>query len=127
MLLEKFSHKINPMRELNITQIFLQKAIQHVNETHSKRVLTLHISLGEISELDSTSLQTHWQEISKGTPAEHAQLHFRLIPAEVQCMACFQKYHPINQKIACPYCGSVGAKILTGEECTLESIETENE
>ena len=115
------------MHELNITQIFLQKVIQHVHKTHSKRVVTLYIALGEISELDSTSFQTHWKAISKGTPAEHARLHVRLIPAEVQCMACFQKYHPVNQKIACPYCGSVGAKILTGEECYLESIETEDE
>ena len=115
------------MRELNITQTFLAKVIRHVNETHSKRATAIHIAIGEISELDQTSIQTHWQELSKGTSAEHAHLQFRLIPAEVQCMACFQKYHPVNQKISCPYCGSVGAKILTGEECTLESIETEHE
>jgi len=115
------------MRELNITRTFLDKAIRQLNETHSKRVMALQIALGEISELDQTSIQTHWNELSQGTPAEHAQLHFRLIPAEVQCMACFQKYHPTDKKISCPYCGSVGAKILTGEECTLESIETEHE
>ena len=115
------------MRELNITQTFIAKVIRQLNEIHSKRVVTIHIAIGEISELDQTSIQTHWTELSKGTLAEHAQLHFRLIPAEVQCMACFQKYHPIDKKISCPYCGSVGAKILTGEECYLESIEMEHE
>jgi len=113
------------MREFDIPQVFLDKVLQHLSETQSKRVTTIHIALGEISELDPTSLQTHWKELSLGTPAEHAQLHFRLIPAEVQCMACFQKYHPLDKKITCPYCGSFGAKILTGEECHLESIETE--
>ena len=115
------------MRELNITQSFLAKVIRHINESHSKRATIIHIAIGEISELDQATLQNHWTELSKGTSAEHAHLQFRLIPAEVQCMACFQKYHPVNQKISCPYCGSVGAKILTGEECTLESIETEHE
>ena len=115
------------MRELNITQTFLNKAIRQLSETQSKRITAIHIALGEISELDPTSLQTYWTKLSQGTSAEHAQLHFRLITAEVQCMACFQKYHPIDKKISCPYCGSVGAKILTGEECTLESIETEHE
>ena len=113
------------MRELNIALTFLAKVIQHINETHAKHAAVIHIAIGEISELDPASFQTHWKELSKGTPAEHAQLHFRLISAEVQCMACFQKYHPRDQKISCPYCGSVGAKILTGEECYLESIETE--
>ena len=115
------------MREFNLTQTFLDKVIRHLNENHSKRAAMLQIALGEISELDRGSIQTHWNDLSKGTPAEHAQLHFRLIPAEVQCMACFQKYHPANKIISCPYCGSVGAKILTGEECYLESIETKNE
>ena len=115
------------MRELNITRTLLDKVNRQAHATHSKRVITVHIALGEISELDPAALQTHWTELSKGTPAEHAQLRFRLIPAEVQCMACFQKYHPVDKKILCPYCGGVGAKILTGEECYLESIETEHE
>jgi len=115
------------LRELNITQTFIDKVIRHVTETHSKRAIIIQIALGEISELDQTSIQTHWTTLSKGTSAEHAQLHLRLIVAEVQCMACFQKYHPSDKKISCPYCGSVGAKILTGEECYLESIETEYE
>lgn len=113
------------MRERNIIQTLIDKANHQARATHSTRVITIHIALGEISELDPTSLQTHWNELSQGTPAEHAQLHFRLILAEVQCMACFQKYHPVAKKITCPYCGSFGAKILTGEECHLESIETE--
>ena len=85
-----------------------------------KRIKSLHLALGEISELDQASIQNHWDELSKGTPAERAQLHFRFIEAEVQCMACFQKYHPVDGKIHCPYCGSYGAKILSGEEFYLE-------
>lgn len=38
-------------------------------------------------------------------------------------MACFGKYHPLHGEIHCPYCGSYGAKILSGEEFDLESIE----
>ena len=105
-------------------QSILNNTIRGLN---GKRVISLHVALGELSEADPISIQTQWRELSKGTRAEHAQLHFRLIPAEVQCMACFQKYHPVDRKILCPYCGSFGAKILTGEECYLESIETEHD
>jgi Zn finger protein HypA/HybF involved in hydrogenase expression len=115
------------MREFYLTQTILNKALDHLHKNPSKHAAIIHIALGEISELDPASLQTHWIEISKGTSAEHVQLHFRLIPAEVQCMACFQKYRPVNKKISCPYCGGVGAKILTGEEYYLESIESEHE
>jgi len=112
------------MRELQIIQSIFDQVLHQVQEDKDKGSARLHIALGELSELDPASLQTHWNKLKKDTHAEHAQLHFRLIPAEVQCMACFRKYHPLEKKILCPHCGSVGAKILAGEECFLESIET---
>ena len=48
--------------------------------------------------------------LSKGTPAEHAALHFRLIKAEVQCMACFQKYHPWMGKSIAPIAAVMAQK-----------------
>jgi hydrogenase nickel insertion protein HypA len=111
------------MRELNAIQSVLAKALLKAGASNAKRIKTVYLAIGEIAELDQTSIQRHWAEISQGTPAEHAQLHFRSINAEVQCMSCFMKYHPIDGKIHCPHCGSYGAKILSGEGFYLESIE----
>jgi hydrogenase nickel incorporation protein HypA/HybF len=116
-----------PTRELTAAQSILAKALVKRREANAKRILALHLVLGEISELDQNSIQKHWSEISQGTPAQHAQLHFRFIEAEVQCMACFAKYHPLNGEIHCPHCGSYGAKVLSGEEFYLESIELDDE
>ena len=113
------------MRELQSTQTILNKSLLQVPD--SKRIKNIHLVIGEISQLDQKLIQQHWRELSKGTPAEHAQLHFRLIKAEVQCMSCFSKYYPLDGKIHCPYCGSYGAKILSGEEFNLESIELDHE
>jgi len=114
------------MRQLYAIQSLLAKALLKARESN-KRVRSLQLALGEISEIDQPSVQEQWDELSKGTPAEGAQLHFRLITAEVQCMACFMKYHPLNGKIHCPYCGSYGAKVLAGEEFFLESIELDDD
>jgi len=100
----------------------LQKGIRNTN---GKTARSVNLILGEISELDQAVLQAHWAQLIKDTPLEHAQTHIRLITAEVQCMACFSKYHPVNKKILCPQCGSFGAKILSGEEFGIESIETD--
>jgi hydrogenase nickel incorporation protein HypA/HybF len=115
------------MRELQAIQSILRKALLKARELNAKRIKTVHLAIGEIAELDQKSIQGHWAEISKGTPAEQAQLRFRFIPAEVQCMACFSEYQPIDGKIHCPHCGSYGAKILAGEEFYLESIEVDDE
>lgn len=114
------------MRHLDAIPSILAKALLKARESN-QRVMSLQLVLGEIAEIDPVSIQKHWKELSRGTSAERAQLHFRFIKAEVQCMACFQKYHPEDGKIHCPYCGSFGAKILAGEEFYLESIELDDE
>jgi hydrogenase nickel incorporation protein HypA/HybF len=109
------------MRELQFTQTILKKSLSRIKD--SKRIKDLYLVIGEISEINPSLIERHWREITKGTLAEQAQLHFRYKEAEVQCMACFNKYHPLNGEIHCPYCGSYGAKILSGEEFDIESIE----
>ena len=113
------------MRELELTQNVLNKSI--LQAQHAKHIKNIQLAIGEISELDQHLIQQYWEELGKGTLAEHAQLHFRLIKAEVQCMSCFMKYYPLNGKIHCPHCGSYGAKVLSGEEFFLESIELDYE
>lgn len=114
-------------RELAATQSILAKALLKAREANARQIRGLQLVLGEIAELDKISIQKHWDELSRGTPAERARLHFRFIDAEVQCMACFREYHPLNGEIHCPHCGSYGAKVLSGEEFYLESIELDDE
>ena len=115
------------MRELHAMKAILNKAILNAREDDAARIINLRLAIGEIAEYDQNAIQRHWNDLSKGTPAEGAQLHFRVVAAEVQCMSCFRKYHPENGKILCSNCGSMGAKILSGEEFYLESIELERE
>lgn len=113
------------MHEFQAVQNLLKKSLSQTG--NAKRIKNVHLVMGELAELDQKLIRQHWHALSKGTPAEHAQLHFRLTSAEVQCMACFSKYQPVNAKIHCPTCGSYGAKILSGEEFDLDSIELDSE
>ena len=113
------------MRELQSTQVVFNKLLSQLRD--SRRVSSITLAVGEIAELDQQLIQQHWSQLSRGTAAEQAQLHFRLIKAEVQCMACFSKYYPVGGKIHCPYCGSYGAKVLSGEEFYLDSFELDQQ
>jgi hydrogenase nickel incorporation protein HypA/HybF len=101
----------------------LEKALQKANEAGADRIADVHLVLGEISSYTEESIRSLWDEVSRGTSAENAKLHFRHVRAEVQCMACFTKYHPANGEIVCPNCRSVGAKILAGEEFFMEGLD----
>ena len=110
------------MTKLSTVHALLHSMLRHAN---GKRILRVHILIGELSTYTEDTIRSQWEEITKDTLAEDARLHFRRAAAELQCMACFGKYHPLNKEVKCPICGSVGAKVLTGEELSLEEIELE--
>ena len=118
------SQKVD-MHELPITQSVLEIALRHAQKSDAKRITDLHIVMGELATMVDDSIQFYWDMIAEGTIAQGAKLHFRRVPAELQCMACFTKYNPKEMELVCPNCGSVGAKIIAGEEFSLEAIDVE--
>lgn len=113
------------MHELPVTQSILQIALQHAQKAHAKRIVDLNIVMGELSSMVDDSIQFYWDIIAKDTIAEGAALHFRRVPAQLECLACAAQYHPSSEELACPRCGSLRVKILAGEEFLLESIDVE--
>ena len=113
------------MHELYATQAILDRAVNKAGEQNATSITALHLVVGEMSSYSEDSVRFYWEEISKGTIAEHAALHFRRVPSELQCMACFTKYHPEEGEILCPNCGSNGAKILQGEEFYMEALDVD--
>lgn len=113
------------MHELSVTQALLDIALQHAEKAEAKHITDLHIIMGELSSMVDDSIQFYWEIIAQGTMAEQAKLHFRRVPAELQCMTCLTKYHPSDRELACPNCNGVDTRIIAGEEFALESIDVE--
>jgi len=113
------------MHELSITESLLKISLQYAEKANAKKVTDLHIVMGELASMVDDSIQFYWEIIAKDTIAEQATLHFRRVPAELQCMTCLEKYHPTDRELVCPKCNGVGAKIIAGEEFALESIDVE--
>ena len=115
------------MHELAVTQSILKIVLRHAEQAGAKRVDAIHLIVGELSTNVDESVQFYWDIIARDTIAEGATLHFRRVPAELQCIACFTKYHPGSGELVCPKCGSVGAKIIAGEEFSVEAIDVDEQ
>jgi Zn finger protein HypA/HybF involved in hydrogenase expression len=98
----------------------LSSIVQHLLQQPA-RGDAIQIALGELNQINEDQLREQWRELVTQTPLVQIKLNIRIIRAEQQCMVCFLKYHPNQKETACPQCGSVGAKILSGEEFYLES------
>jgi hydrogenase nickel incorporation protein HypA/HybF len=113
------------MHELAVTQSVLQIALQHAGEGCRCRVTDLYLVVGQLSSMVDESVQFYWNIISEGTAAEGANLHFKRIPAEMQCRDCSQRYALGGDEFTCPTCGSASVRLVSGDEFYLEAIEIE--
>ena len=111
------------MHELPITQNILKIALHYGTETKAKRITDLFLVIGQLSSVIDDSIQFYWPIISKDTIAEDALLHFKRIPAKLECALCGTRYLIEDGNLSpCPECDSSQIKILAGKEFQLESI-----
>jgi len=110
------------MDELPSPQAILDQALRRARESGAQRVAEVRVALGELIPIRDEAFRADWSSLASVTIMAGAALHIRRVPAEFQCMACFNRYHPAGTEPACPNCGSVGAKVLSGEEFRLEEI-----
>ena len=113
------------MHELAVTQSVLEMALRHATEAGGRRITDLHLVMGELSTNVDDSVQFYWDILAQGTAAEGAKLHFRRVAAELQCQSCKTKYHIAGGELACPECGSAGARILCWRGVSLEAIDVD--
>jgi hydrogenase nickel incorporation protein HypA/HybF len=110
------------MHELPLTQNLLEIALKNAG---GQRIVHVNLAIGEFSDEREEAIQFYWDDISKGTPAESAQLHFRRVEAEMRCLACETRFHPQAEAALCPNCQSHRLRLLSGADVKLESIDVE--
>ncbi len=113
------------MHELSATQSILEISLRHAKQANATRITDIHLVIGQLATLMDDSIQFYWDMIAKDTPAEGATLRFKRVPAQLQCMVCSEKYSPNGEEFKCPNCGSVGVKVIAGEEFFVEAIDVE--
>ena len=117
----------NAMHELPITQNILKIALEYGGNNQATCITDIFLVIGQLSSVIDESVQFYWPIVSEGTIAECAQLHFKRIPARLECTQCSIIYMiDDGQLTTCPECDSSQVKIISGNEFQLESIQIES-
>ena len=114
------------MHELAVTESILEITLRHAEQATAVKVTDIHLLIGELASIVDDSIQFYWDMISEDTLAEGAKLHFRRIPAEMECLDCGTRYHPGEGKLRCPDCENGQVRVIAGEEFRLEAIEVDS-
>jgi len=111
------------MHELPITQNILKIALQHGEEHNATKITDLYLVIGQLSSVIDDSIQFYWPIVGKDTIAADAKLHFKRIPARLECQECHTVYTiTAGELTTCPECDSSQVRIIAGQEFQLESI-----
>jgi hydrogenase nickel incorporation protein HypA/HybF len=116
------------MHELPVTESILKIVLKHAQASGVRKVRTIRLKVGKISDLEDEWIQRYFDYLSKGTVAEGARLEIERAPIVMQCNACSESYEVEAAKIGdlpCPACGRKGGTLRSGREYTVKDMEAE--
>ena len=117
------------MHELPITQSILDVVVKHAHTNNVKRVLSITLRIGELSDLEDEWIQRYFDYLSKDTVAEKAKLKIERAPVVMRCNGCSRSFEAnIKEKkeIACPECGSTkNFTLISGREYYVKDMEVQ--
>jgi len=113
------------MHEMSITQNILEEVEEHLKKVAYNKIINIKIKVGELTALDSSSLQFCYEAITKGTKYENVPLIIEEVPLEGFCNNCKKSINIDNFLFICTNCGSSDVTITSGEELILSEINIE--
>jgi hydrogenase nickel incorporation protein HypA/HybF len=113
------------MHELAITQSMLDLVLKQAEKARSEKVGKINLVIGEMTGVVARSVQFYFGFLSQDTPAEGAELNFKIIPTTAKCRNCGQEFKLGEFDWTCPHCQSNNIEITGGKELFVESIEVE--
>lgn len=114
---------IADMHELSLTQNILDVALKNAG---NNRIVRVNLLIGQFSDEREEAIRFYWDDLAKDTPAQSAELSFKWVNAEMQCLECNTVFQPAEETAVCPGCQSYRVKLLSGDDVRLDSIDVES-
>ena len=116
------------MHELPITESILKIVLKHAESNHVRKVVSVHLRVGKLSDLEDEWIQRYFDYLSKGTLAEGAKLKIERAPVVMRCNTCASSYEVdmANIKdVVCSRCGEPGGTLISGREYYIKDMEVQ--
>ena len=120
--LEKVLRSVK-VHELSIAQTIVDTAVEEAHKAKATRIVSITLSLGELTGIIEDQLQFCFPFVSKNTLAESARLRIKKMKGFGSCNNCQSRFFLSSLLTSCPDCGSLDKKILSGEELRIVSVE----
>ncbi len=115
------------MHELPVTESILEIVLRHAKQNQVKRIVSITLEVGELSDLDNQWLQHYFDYLSKDTTADGALLKIQRTPTVLECSKCGNQFEIEKSQLGlsdCPQCGaSEGFSLISGRQYHIMEME----
>jgi hydrogenase nickel incorporation protein HypA/HybF len=111
------------VHEYSIVGALLDQVARESSARCAKRVVRLHVRLGELSGVEPELLRTAYETFQARSVCEGAPLEIDRVPAVWRCRRCDRRFGR-GETLRCEACG-VPASLESGDEIVLSRIEME--
>ncbi len=114
------------MHELGIMTSVMDAARASAEEAGAERLLSISLSVGEMTEAIPDALQFAFEALCEGDPfLEGASLDVTMIAPKSRCLECGAEYTHDRFHMFCPECDSFATELIEGRELQIDSIEVD--
>ena len=113
------------MHELSITQAMIELVQQHAESAGAARVGRINLIVGEMTGFVDECVQFYFDQLSKDTIMENAELTFKRVPTTGRCRDCKHEFEIQEMDWVCPSCKGNNIQLVGGNELFVESIEVD--
>jgi hydrogenase nickel incorporation protein HypA/HybF len=112
------------MHEIGIMQSVLETVLGQAEQQHATRVHRVTLRVGVFTGVVPDALQFAFEVLTKGTPAEGAELCIVTAPARSTCRECGAEYEVKDlASLECPGCHGFSDNFRGGRELEISDIE----
>ena len=114
------------MHELPVIENILKVVLAHAVKHRVRKVVAVHLEVGQLSDLEDQWMQRYFDHLSKGSRAEKPRLVIERVPAKLQCAQCgeiflFMVAH--DESNVCPACAAKECRLIAGHGYFVKNLE----
>lgn len=113
------------MHEMGIANSILEAVTTEVRHHPGSKASKVGVRIGELAAIDVDSLRFCFDALSRDTDLEGLQLQIEVCPRRHHCDPCGKTFDVHDYDFACPKCGSMQTKYVSGDELELSYLEVE--
>jgi len=114
------------MHEYHIVEGVVKQMLEKAKSSNATRVTRVTLVMGELSGLKDGPVRSYFENLSKDTLLEGAELIIKPAGAKLKCKDCGEIFECGKTDFICPKCRGLGILTNFGKEFYIDNIEIES-